>query len=398
MDDDSHCSERSFGFVPYCYEVTFRPAPRLRSGPSIPTPHMNRILPFEGARGLLALWVVVYHVFTITSAHLPPLLSGYHAVVVFFALSGFVIALLLDRRREPYGRFLMRRFFRLYPAFATCVALALALALVGVMPLRVAPDGLGVHLALKALLLHGALPGTVEGASGSILNPAWSISTEWQFYLVVPAFFWLVRRNTVAGWTALLLAAAFSTRVMAPLGFGGASVLTNAFVFALGIGSYAAYAWVREHGGTLRSASPILPIALPILPLALIPIATNIGVLVWLALFGVVLSVEIGGALRPVQWAASALSSPPAVWLGMVSYSLYLGHEPLVWTALRAGESLGLVGYRLTAFVGLLSIPLSLALAAALYRYVEVPGIALGKRLTKRPVVAVPEVAAQASP
>ena len=135
-------------------------------------------------------------------------------------------------------------------------------------------------------MLHGALPvHWLPESSGSLLNPAWSISTEWQFYLVIPLFFWLVRRSPVAGWGVLMLAAAFSKRIMAPRGFGGASLFMNTFLFALGIVCYFVYAWVREHRESVRAAGPLLPFVLPVLPLALIPIVPNVGSLVWLFLF-----------------------------------------------------------------------------------------------------------------
>lgn len=97
----------------------------------------HNIPEFDGARGLHASWVVAYHLLTISRTPLPTrVLDGGHAVGVFFALSGFVIASLFDRRREPYLAFLTRRFFRLFPVFAVCVVPAAALSVAGLMPDR----------------------------------------------------------------------------------------------------------------------------------------------------------------------------------------------------------------------------------------------------------------------
>lgn len=94
----------------------------------MPSPPTNRILEFEGLRGLLAWWVVVSHAlfaagFTLDT--LPRgiriLAHGDYAVDVFIILSGFVIFKLLREGKEPWRVFMVRRVFRLFPVYLLCL-------------------------------------------------------------------------------------------------------------------------------------------------------------------------------------------------------------------------------------------------------------------------------------
>ncbi|MES2922356.1 MAG: acyltransferase [Verrucomicrobiota bacterium] len=137
----------------------------------------DKIEEFEGLRGVLALWVLAFHILAISGIHCIALMDGRHAVSVFFALSGFVIAKLLDTKHEPYGCFILRRFFRLFPAYCLCVLLAVILVLSGVMPKTFTDGTMGFHAILHGLMLHGVVPkALLADAEGAFLNPAWSVS------------------------------------------------------------------------------------------------------------------------------------------------------------------------------------------------------------------------------
>jgi peptidoglycan/LPS O-acetylase OafA/YrhL len=335
-------------------------------------------------------------------------LDGGHAVGVFFALSGFVIALLLGQKRERYGVFIARRWCRIFPAFAVCVLTGAMLSALGLMPDRTDPRTDWLHAIAHLTMLHGVIPNEIlNNAAGSFLNPAWSISVEWQFYLVAPLILWALLRHPIFAWVALLMSGAFARRVALGFDFGGASLVWQSQFFVLGIVSYASFAWASTHRETLHGRGSVIAIALPLLPLIVAPIALNVGVLVWLALLGVALAAMLDGedAAMPLRWSSAVLTSPAALWLGSISYSLYLGHEPFVWLAKAAIKRSGaqMEGLRLTTAVGLLSAPVSLAAAALLYRWVEIPGISLGKRIGHfgesdiSPISEI-EVAQQASP
>ena len=172
----------------------------------------RRVPEFEGLRGLLSWWVVITHMLLL-SGYSPEalgrcwrvLVHGNQAVDVFIILSGFVIHKLWHDSREPYGIFLARRFLRLWPCYIVCLLGALALRPCIAMAIAQPPLGdpslrelalvnwqqeqsrLGTNFLVHTTMLHGAVPETwLPGSAIALLGPAWSISLEWQFYLVAP--------------------------------------------------------------------------------------------------------------------------------------------------------------------------------------------------------------------
>lgn len=115
-------------------------------------------------------------------------------VDVFFILSGFVLTHAyreaLEARRLNYGRFLMARFARVYPAhlavLAFVVAMVAAANLMGATFDRTFYNPLGLLTTL--LLVHAWLPEVIKAEWN---GPSWSLSAEWFAYLAFPAFAWI---------------------------------------------------------------------------------------------------------------------------------------------------------------------------------------------------------------
>lgn len=343
----------------------------------------------EGLRGLLALWVFVYHALTISGAwnRLPPkaaeALNGGQAVCVFIVLSGFVITVLLATTREPYLIYIARRFIRLWPTLMMCLLGALAAQALGLMPARGDPTWL--HFALHASMLHGLPPGwLLPSAPGAILNPAWSISLEWQFYLLAPLTL-MGHRSAFARFFLSALAALFLYRVLTPLLkelIDGAVVLPGfAQLFAVGIASALTFLYFEGGSGVQRKRIVLLAAATGVSLAMLLPIVANLPILLWVAMLVLLVLSRCRGRTDPV----SALLLMPAVqFLGAVSYPFYLCHEIWIWatqTALTEPSSSDLV--KLTANM-VVALPVSLASAWLLHRYVELPTIGWGKRLLPR--------------
>lgn len=163
-------------------------------------------------RGLLALWVFLYHINLHLQFAAPAgaIGSGYMGVDGFFILSGFVLA---HRHPSPtqtpaaYGRFWWRRFVRLYPtvlAVLLLLLLALLLARAGGVHPHQALRASGREFWLQIFLLNGL--GFSDGWTWNY--PSWSISVEWVGYLLFPALAWgisrLGRRAVVCGLMAMV--------------------------------------------------------------------------------------------------------------------------------------------------------------------------------------------------
>jgi peptidoglycan/LPS O-acetylase OafA/YrhL len=173
-------------------------------------------------RALLAWCVVVVHCvrlsqFTGQVQHVFGAV-GVYAVIGFVTLSGYVITNLLLRRKERYAEFITRRFFRLFPCFIVCLAFAVALrpCTIGVDRVREASEHAyyPLHLLAHLTMLHGVIPDTVLASSSvAFLPPGWSVSLEWQLYLIAPFALALLVRH---GRGVALLALTASAMLMLP--------------------------------------------------------------------------------------------------------------------------------------------------------------------------------------
>jgi peptidoglycan/LPS O-acetylase OafA/YrhL len=364
----------------------------------------RRLECLDGVRGLLAVYVMLAHMAPLAwvpawLAWLPGLFShGGAAVDVFFVLSGLVILRSLDAFSHQARPFLIARAARIFPVFFPVFVFAVALQPLdpgfGAMP-WIGPNSpardifasgwpatawtdILAHLAMA----HGLFPDAIlPHAWVSFLGAAWSLSTEWQFYLLALLLAPRVAKKFRLAWIFLALGAAgLAWAVWAPDGwtFSRAFLPNKAQYFALGMAS----AVVVARG---RAA---LPGYLAVLAATLLLSAAQGGMtggpgklaapLVW-TLF---LLTELGG-LPPL---AAILRSPVLLALGAISYPLYLVNEP-VQKLLGAGLA-ALAGGDAILFT-VLWIPGAIALPVAaawwLHARVEKPALRWGRALASRP-------------
>jgi peptidoglycan/LPS O-acetylase OafA/YrhL len=279
----------------------------------------------DGLRGLLAVYVMCGHALPFTTLPawaIAPFGHGEAAVDLFFCLSGFVIPASLAHHQRAW-RFLRARARRLLPVYLSVLAVSTGLLFAG-DPLAAMPwvgsagrdiwaPGLPAHplaqLAAHVTLTQGLIPaGLLPFAYVTLLGPAWSLSTEAQFYVGLA---WLgAGRQRLAIALLIALAAAWA---LAPE--GGGFAMSRAFLpaaaayFALGLASAV---WL--NGGARAPFALCLAAALL---LAGSP-AKMLLPLAWVA----VLCLQTGkrGAL---------LESPVLLALGALSYPLYLVNEPV---------------------------------------------------------------------
>jgi len=371
---------------------------------SVPAP--RRLPELEGLRGLLSWWVVVCHALQqagYTEAGLGRgfrvLIHGDYAVDVFILLSGFVIHKLWHDAREPYPIFITRRFLRLWPAYAACLLGSLAVRPCIAMILAHSPlgdpaagaehlaalrqnwqyeeDHFSAHLLAHVPMLQSAIPETIlPRSSVALLGPAWSISLEWQFYLVAPLLFLFLEKGRGPAWLIFggLAGAGWLLRFSPPLSVWfpmEAFLPQKLLLFGVGIASHEI--WRAVHGSGGQIAPALLGLAALVLFITLsIPFA------LWLA--------ALAAAFASSGWLKSLLNATPFQVLGRVSYSTYLGHmlvfwglQPLIFRALPAVTSPQML-------IALLVIgaPLVLIFSLAVHRWVETPAIQFGRRLSYR--------------
>lgn len=380
-------------------------APAMTPITAEPSPAALRLTGIEGLRGWLAWTVVAGHIvsYTVGSGAAPWLWQLSHeAVLVFIIISGFVITHLLLTRPEPYRVYLTRRFFRLYPVYLFALGLGIAGTFVGFATFldtagptwgqdvarlaRHREELLGghfmTHLLAHLTMLHGTIPGDrLFDAQYMFLGPAWSLSLEWQFYLVAPAVVALARRP---GTAVLLVIVAFVGMKAWAKGFLGPVMLPGMLPAAgLWFGVGIATRLALPRAGTL----PSYPTAALLLAVALLWGHGLAPVLCWAAFIALLMlsptprrrTDRIALALRH-----RLLEGPWAQRLGAASYSTYILHVPVIqlltWGAVKV---LHLGPWQTLGAVGATAVPLVLGLSLAARRWIERPGMRWGARIAE---------------
>ncbi|MFC7474213.1 acyltransferase family protein [Dankookia sp. GCM10030260] len=356
-----------------------------------------RVRVLDSLRGLAAFMVVLYHAWQT----LPPgpLADGIRqallftpfksavgarpAVILFFVLSGYVLALALTHGPGTgWGGFVLRRICRVWLPFAVSILLSAGLywlmrptALAGVHPWfnadpwSAAPDA-------ETIWRHLAMLGDTHSAHLNVVM--WSLTYELRISLVFPLLLLAVQRlplrvllpgmlalqvgtDATMRWLGLPLAPFFGD------GWVGATLTTLHFVNCFLVGALLAL-----RGEAVQAA------------LARLPGWTRAGL--WLAamlLLGpsIDYTCTLGAALLMAlaigsPTAQRLLEVPPLLWLGKVSYSLYLVHVPVLLVVVH-----GLHGWLPLEAMLLLAILLALPAAEAMNRWVEQPSMTLARRL-----------------
>jgi peptidoglycan/LPS O-acetylase OafA/YrhL len=371
-------------------------------GGSEPTGYVTE---FAGLRGILAVWVFAFHAVTIAEVwdrvpwKVGTLLRGGQAVDVFIILSGFVITNLLMQGRESYGVFITRRFLRLWPVFIVCITAALAMQAIGLMPVNGEP--MLVHFLVHTTMLHSAVPEwPLLHSSVSILIPAWSISLEWQFYLLVPIL--LMPSLPPAIRLILVSVPAFILyRIVAPrlTGFDLPIFLPfKAHLFWIGIISALAYRTLLDRLARPSNCPALLALGAFFAVAILLPSSGSVALLIWLLMFAMALQLRFAEPRGLVTAASAVLNAPPIQWLGGLSYPLYLCHEVCMWPVATMLRTLGVSGFPLAVGNFLLAAPLVLLSSVLLHHWIERPAIRFGKQLSvsrERSRIDLPEAVAE---
>ena len=332
----------------------------------------------DGLRALSALAVLLYH-----SRPLPVGRQGFVGVDVFFVLSGFLITRLLLIEHASDGTIRLRRFFarralRLYPALVAVCGFTAALSLV-------------YRDRAEALLAAAATAATytsnvwiLSGRDALVLAHTWTLALEAQFYLVWPvivlvALSWR-RRMTL--WLATL---GLALLVFFPAG-GSFGWVQKSYGYALGLAVGCAVAfyldrrpdgWRPGRGWRAAAGAGAVGLAITALGPGALPTAWFDGWFRLASLMAAPLVLVVVSGPVPRPW--RALATPPLVWLGHRSYSFYLWHLPVVHGVADVARGTP------SALRLLIAGPVSVAVAALSYRFVERPFLRRKHRLHATP-------------
>ncbi|WP_179187168.1 acyltransferase family protein [Sphingomonas sp. TZW2008] len=294
----------------------------------------------DGLRAFAVLPVVAYHL------QLRFITGGYVGVDIFFVISGFLITGILAReveeRRFSIGRFYERRIRRIFPAMFFVLAAATIAAFAILYPLELVSYGHSMLWNALFMSNNYFLATTNYFAMGGETKPlihTWSLAVEEQFYIVFPPLLWVLMRRWGRGVAAVVMAVC----AVATLGLSAALLASYpSAVFYLAplrawellIGSLLALDVVPRLRGMAREAGGGLGLLLVVAPVILYTHATPFpGLAALPPCLGTALLIHSGrpdpGAALPTL-SARFLAWTPFVWVGLISYSLYLWHWPTI--------------------------------------------------------------------
>lgn len=300
---------------------------------------------------------------------------GRIGVVVFFAISGFLIpSSLKGERREGTRRFIIRRFFRLFPAYW----FSLPLGYFAVW-----------WLYDRSLPTSDIIAGLsmVQGALGfeHIMGHYWTLETELFFYAACLLLFWIrnIRYFGALAGVSALLGLAFcvvSALHLIPENWHGAY---KGLLFHLSIMFWGACVRCAYDGLTSRREFMILA-----------------GLTSFLVFLGVAIFAKGALAADPSHIASGLayviglaaflffltcwkIKNRTASWIGKISYSLYLLHPVSLYVVSWVCTTNGLTGWPLGAYMFAAFLP-ALLLAWISYEAIERTGIAISDRVTAR--------------
>lgn len=343
----------------------------------------------DGLRSIAVLAVVFYHFAT------PGFGGGFVGVDIFFVLSGFFIGRLLwveltETGRISYFKFLFRRVRRLAPAYFLMILVVSAVAYQVLLPFEY--RFFGKELISSTVYMSNIMYFREEGyfdigSDSKNLLHTWSLSVEEQFYIFLPLIMLVLARRTSS--LVWVIATLFAVSLVSCVLVTRVSPTATFFLFPfraweLLTGVLLAISGQR-HGfsWTVHAALSWMGMALIAGSIIFMPAGENFpGALAMLPVMGTALMIANGRHRNIVN---RILSHPVPVFFGLISYSLYLWHWPVMTLSKYVSDGDQGVVERIVL------IGLAVLLAWMSWRFVETPfrrGVIKGKVLLGGAVLA----------
>lgn len=359
----------------------------------------------EGLRGIASLWVLVGHISLLIHCHITLISSPGIGVDLFILLSGYLMAknYIERQQKEPWQhastikKFWVRRFFRIAPLYYLLLIIALVYGpWFGEMRDTLAHFYSGTATessrytdrSLANILTHFSfLFGLLPAYGFNTVLPDWSIGLEMQFYLLFP-FIMLVtlRLGYAASMIGIMALCCMGRFILAD--YYEAFEMPSMILIKLNIfisGMLLAEA-VRRKSLLYVVFALLGPVASVIIGLDAIPLQIAMEVLMILGMAAILWQhAESSLMARLIAVPRKLLNNRLSTWLGDVSFSVYLLHLLIVIPAIALllthtslGDKSDIVRF---AIICAVCIPITYALAALLFKFVEKPGILIGKKV-----------------
>ena len=345
----------------------------------------------DGLRAVAVLGVFAFHL-------LPNVITGgYLGVDVFFVLSGFLITSLIMKsapgKSFSFFDFYIRRARRLLPALIAAIILTLLAAGIIFSPIHYEAAGQsGIYASLGVANIHFWLSTGYFDLEASVkpFIHYWSLGVEEQFYLVWPAllifgaaFF---GRAGKFGLFLILSLISFAAMWLVQIKHYDAAFYLMPFrIWEFGAGACLVFLNIKRD----EDASAANPIGAVLTLAGLAVIMAGFWLGARFDNLAAILLLPVAGAVMIIMGGANfvsrpALSNPGVVFLGKISYSLYLYHWPVIIFARY------IFGADLSPVIMVCVVLVSLALAYLSYRFIETPFRKTWTESTAKDRMAVP--------
>ncbi|MFC4535796.1 acyltransferase family protein [Sphaerisporangium dianthi] len=383
--------------------------------PSVPAVSPSaRLRWLDALRGIGAAAVVGEHLLPWVVPWLRPYWFnlGIYGVLVFFLVSGYIIPASLERHGDVRA-FWISRAFRLYPLYLLVIGMVLAMA--WYLPVRDA-----VPRDPAAAVAHATMLLDVVGVGG-VADTMWTLSYEMVFYLMVTALFVTGAHRRSATSALLFGVAAVVVAALVPAAMlrGAWLAWVSGGVFAAGLACVVSGRFRRTGACALgvmalvllllgsrvpwlgvlilavmfagtavhrweRGAGPFWPIALTLALVAVTPLPALQSGWWWSAPRVWITTVALACVTFAAAFALRHRRVPGwLTWLGLVSYSLYLLHHPLLRLYVSLTGDLRWSAWQVQLLMAALFVALILLAAWVTHRLVELPAQRLGHRLAR---------------
>jgi peptidoglycan/LPS O-acetylase OafA/YrhL len=363
-----------------------------------------RLHGIESLRAYAAVAIILFHVIGIASLQIPEILNfikyyfGF-GVPLFFVVSAFSMAYGYWgslHSEELIGNYFLRRFFRIAPLFYTMLFLQILMVrYVNGVSFNI------LDILLNATFLFNVIPHLTDG----IVPASWSIGVEMLFYGLFPVILIFVKdfkRAVILLGLSVLMATYFSVQ-LAPFvdkipSFAYHNFIVDFPYFCWGIVAFHIYAYLGKKSPA--NAGPWISRVLCVLGIAcMVFLYKNSSLYMffygrglrttWDALWGVPFSMLcIGLSFH----ATRLLTNPVTEYLGKISFSLYLVHPNVVsylgiWGVYKFMYDISPGSHGIGfAFSAVFTVVVVSIISWVTFKFIEQPGNAWGKRLTKRTV------------
>lgn len=328
----------------------------------------------DGLRALAVVPVILFH------AGFPLFKGGFVGVDIFFVISGYLITSIildeLEKGKFSIVTFYERRARRILPALFFVMAVCLAFSWMWLIPSEFkdfCASIIGVILFSSNILFWQTSGYFATEVELKPLLHTWSLAVEEQYYVFFPILLLLMWRFCKRSITWIIFGGVVGSMLLAHLGATYKPIanfyLLPSRAWELGVGALVAMHLSRTDrrlpSETLSQLFAFLGFSLIIVSIFWYDKHTPFPSLYALApTFGTVLIILYA---RPVTLVGSVLTLKPVVWIGLISYSAYLWHQPLFALARQRNDhDLGAPAFSILSL-------LSLVLGYLSWRYIEAP-------------------------